>query len=35
MELIGIFVGHMFYFLKYKYPIDFGGTSFLETPQIL
>lgn len=35
MELIGIFVGHMFFFLKYKYPIDYGGASFLNTPQIL
>jgi len=35
MELIGIFVGHMFFFLKYKYPIDYGGASFLNTPQIM
>eukprot|EP00116_Pleurobrachia_bachei_P008345 sb/3468607/ len=35
MELIGIFVGHIFFFLKYKYPIDYGGASFLNTPQIL
>jgi len=35
MELIGIFVGHMFFFLKYKYPIDYGGAAFINTPQIL
>ncbi|CAK8682423.1 unnamed protein product [Clavelina lepadiformis] len=34
-ELFGIFIGHMYFFLKFKYPIDFGGRSFLETPQIL
>ncbi|KAL5261535.1 hypothetical protein ACHWQZ_G007295 [Mnemiopsis leidyi] len=34
-ELIGIFVGHMFFFLKYKYPIDYGGASFVNTPQIM
>lgn len=33
--LCGICVGHLYFFLKYKYPIDFGGRSFLETPSFL
>ncbi|KAI3380941.1 hypothetical protein SNEBB_006778 [Seison nebaliae] len=35
VELMGIIVGHLYYFLKVKYPIDFGGRQFLETPQFL
>lgn len=34
-ELIGILVGHFYYFLMFKYPQDYGGRSFLTTPQIL
>lgn len=34
-ELIGIFVGHLYFFLKFKYPQDFGGRNLLVTPQIL
>lgn len=34
-ELIGILVGHAYYFITFKYPQDFGGRSFLQTPQIL
>nr|CAB3237423.1 derlin-1-like [Phallusia mammillata] len=34
-ELLGIFVGHLYFFLKFKYPIDFGGMSLLETPRFL
>jgi len=34
-ELLGILVGHLYFFLMYKYPQDFGGRSFLQTPQIL
>lgn len=34
-ELIGIGVGHMYFFLMFKYPQDFGGRSFLSTPQFL
>ena len=35
MELIGIFVGHLYFFLMFKYPQDFGGQRFLSTPSIL
>ena len=35
MELIGIFVGHLYFFLMFKYPQDFGGQRFLTTPSIL
>ncbi len=34
-ELIGILVGHLYFFLMFKYPQDFGGTAFLRTPAIL
>ncbi|XP_070574113.1 derlin-1-like [Ptychodera flava] len=34
-ELIGIVVGHLYFFLMFKYPQDFGGRQFLSTPQIL
>jgi len=35
MELVGILVGHLYFFLAFKYPQDFGGASLLQTPQIL
>jgi len=34
-ELLGIFVGHVYFFLMFKYPQDFGGAQFISTPQIL
>lgn len=34
-ELIGNLVGHLYFFLMVKYPMDLGGRSFLSTPQIL
>lgn len=34
-ELIGIFAGHCYFFLKTKYPRDYGGPNFLETPMLL
>mmetsp|Transcript_41008 Transcript_41008/g.57096 ORF Transcript_41008/g.57096 Transcript_41008/m.57096 type:complete len:248 (+) Transcript_41008:138-881(+) len=34
-ELMGIFAGHCYFFLKTKYPRDFGGPDLLETPQFL
>jgi len=33
--LCGIVVGHLYFFLKFKYPRDFGGPSLLETPQFM
>lgn len=33
MELIGIFVGHIYFFLKFRYAQDFGGPDVLRTPQ--
>lgn len=35
MELVGILVGHLYFFLTFKYPQDFGGSTLLRTPQIL
>jgi len=34
MELVGILIGHMYFFLMFKYPQDFGGASLLATPSI-
>lgn len=34
-ELIGIIVGHMYFFLKFQYPQQYGGASLLGTPSIL
>ncbi|KAK3610374.1 hypothetical protein CHS0354_008650 [Potamilus streckersoni] len=34
-ELIGIIVGHLYFFLMFKYPQDFGGVRLLNAPQIL
>ena len=34
-ELVGILIGHMYFFLSFKYPQDFGGPSLLATPNIL
>ena len=34
-SLIGIFIGHFYYFLKFQYPQELGGQAFLETPNIL
>jgi len=34
-ELLGIFIGHTYYFLKFRYPTEFGGPNLLETPQWL
>ncbi|XP_077454357.1 derlin-1 [Stigmatopora argus] len=34
-ELIGNLVGHLYFFLMFKYPMDLGGRSFLSTPHFL
>ncbi|KAM7351492.1 derlin 1 [Cochliomyia hominivorax] len=34
-SLIGIFIGHFYYFLKFQYPQELGGNAILETPLIL
>lgn len=33
-EILGIFVGHIYFFLEYIYPTT-GGIRILKTPQIL
>lgn len=33
-DLVGILVGHLYFFLMFKYPQDFGGRQFLSTPSI-
>ncbi|KAI8790762.1 derlin-1 [Biomphalaria glabrata] len=35
MELFGIVVGHLYFFLMFKYPQDFGGAQLLSVPNIL
>ncbi|XP_041798466.1 derlin-1 [Chelmon rostratus] len=34
-ELIGNLVGHLYFFLMFKYPMDLGGRTFLSTPEFL
>lgn len=34
-ELLGIIVGHLYFFLMFKYPQDFGGVRLLNCPQFL
>jgi len=34
MELVGIVVGHLYFFLKFKYPQEMGGPTLLSTPSI-
>lgn len=34
-SLVGIFNGHVYYFFKFQYSQDLGGTALLETPQFL
>lgn len=34
-ELVGICAAHLYFFMKYKYPIDFGGRDMLQTPRFL
>jgi len=33
--LIGIIVGHTYFFLMFKYPQEMGGPQLIQTPQIL
>lgn len=35
LEIIGIIVGHVYYVLKFKFPEEQHGFSFLQTPAIL
>jgi derlin-1 len=35
MELFGIVVGHLYFFLMFKYPQDFGGARLLQVPSFL
>lgn len=35
MELFGIVVGHLYFFLMFKYPQDFGGARLLSVPSFL
>lgn len=34
-ELMGIVTGHVYFFFKFAYPRDLGGTAWLETPAFL
>ncbi|RDD43037.1 Derlin-1 [Trichoplax sp. H2] len=34
-ELIGIFVGHVYFFLVFKYPQEYGGRQLIGTPSFL
>lgn len=35
MELVGILVGHLYFFLMFKYPQELGGPTLIQTPSIL
>lgn len=35
MELLGILIGHLYFFLAFKYPQELGGPSLLATPGFL
>lgn len=35
MHLCGIVIGHLYFFLVFKYPQDFGGPRLLQTPSFL
>jgi len=35
VQLCGIIVGHLYFFLVFKYPQDFGGPRLLQTPNFL
>lgn len=35
VQLLGIVVGHLYFFLVFKYPTDFNGPTLLKTPNFL
>lgn len=35
VQLCGIVIGHLYFFLVFKYPQDFGGAEILRTPSFL
>lgn len=35
MELLGILIGHVAFFLLFKYPQEFGGPALLTPPAFL
>ncbi|VDM30443.1 unnamed protein product [Hydatigera taeniaeformis] len=35
MELMGIFVGNVYYFFSHHYPLEYGGVQLLKTPEFL
>lgn len=35
MELVGIIVGHLYYFFMFQYPQEYGGHAILKTPGFL
>lgn len=34
-SLVGIIIGHLYFFLKFQYPQELGGPALLETPSFL
>lgn len=35
LDIIGIIIGHLFFFLSYQYPLEFNGATLLRTPPFL
>lgn len=33
--IVGILVGHLYFFLKFTYPQELGGSNFLDTPSFI
>lgn len=33
--VVGILVGHLYFFLKFTYPQELGGSEFLQTPNFI
>ena len=34
-DLVGILIGHLYFFLMFKYPQDYNGAQILTVPDIL
>ncbi|KAG5676738.1 hypothetical protein PVAND_006547 [Polypedilum vanderplanki] len=35
LSLFGILIGHLYFFLKFTYPLELNGSDFLKTPQFI
>lgn len=35
LDLIGIMIGHLFFFLSFQYPLELNGPTLISTPSFL